>query len=81
MENIKSVTLRLNESKSIHEQVQKMGIMMDPVNRDRLRKASNDFVRTGIASVVKLRIDEKSRAVVHFKGLIGLQSGVILEHC
>ena len=81
MNNVKDINARMRESRSIYEQIRKMGILVDNINRNRLKNASNNFLKTGTSSMVTLRIDEKSKAVVYFKNYIGHQSGVILEHC
>ena len=80
MQNTKNMGTRLSESKSIHEQLVKMGIMMDVENRKRLSYASNEYVKNARSSTIRLRVDDKSRAIVHFKARDMQQSGVVLEY-
>lgn len=77
---MKNEQLRTIEAISIRQQLQKLGVLMDPESRIRLTVASNEFIKTGFSCNLCLKIDDKSRAIVHFRSTPGQESGVILEY-
>lgn len=77
---MKPLDRRVAEATSVRTQLKKMGILMDDDSRTKLMVASNEFVKNGFSCTMKLRIDDKSRAIVHFRSNPSQQSGVILEY-
>lgn len=76
----KTLHQRLAESTNIHQQLQKLGVLLNDESRFKLRIASNEFVKTGFSSTFRLAIDDNSRAIVQFRNDPTQRSGVILEY-
>lgn len=77
---MKQETIRVEEALSIRAQLQKLGLLVDDDTRLKLKLASNEYVRTGYASTFRLKIDAKTRVIIHFRSNEGQQSGVVLEY-
>lgn len=74
----KAMEERLKESIEIHKQLTILGALVDPVNKEKLAKASNGFVHEGTSATLCLKV-ENAVAKVVFTRRIGRRSGVILE--
>jgi len=77
---MKPETVRVQEALRIRAQLQKLGLLVDDETRLKLKIASNEYVRTGYTTTFRLKIDVKTRAIIHFRSNIGQQSGVVLEY-
>ena len=53
----KPVEVRISEACEIYTNLRKMGVFQSPANRTTISDASNDFIRRGVGSTVRVRAD------------------------
>lgn len=76
---MKSTSDRLKEAIEIRKGVRQMGVeVMDEI-RIKLTDACNSFIKQGVSSVTKLRVDRYAIIVVTLAAIKDHQSGITLE--
>lgn len=76
---MKPLGVRMQESLSIHKQLQSLGVLVIDNNRLQLKVASNAYVQNGDSRVIRLRIDSTTNVIIYFKSNDEQQSGIYLE--
>lgn len=57
LDGCKRVDVRIAEACEIYANLRKMGVFQSPVNRTTISDASNEFIRNGVGSVLRVRAD------------------------
>lgn len=75
----KSETDRIQESIEIRKQLSKLGATLCDTAKKRLSKSTNDYIKTGEAQTVSLRIDERHNVRILLTPNENKKSGITLE--
>jgi hypothetical protein len=77
---MKDVSVRATEAVEIRRQLQSLGVLVVPENLEKLKHASNSFVKSGVSTTVLLKIpsSRSMRVRVSFLSSRDVKSGITL---